>query len=269
MPLLTDSVTAGNILADCVVSNIRNHGRSGSFRSTIITALSHPATAAALHRQAFTIPDALREYLPDPPPHGSPIYTTEGRNTLAQEVVLLNLTTATDAVNAASFIFVHSMLDDAATQCCRVASLMDPESFRQDLEKKQIELDKFDGTNFEAMFDEMLKKFVLSIGKREGLVDRIERVRRSGRPASGMMNIIEAPYRFDDARLRELDRIRHAVVHGASNVPASRNVDDDLLYMHQTATYLTNSLIIRFFQNPEFYSLLFQKLHSTVTNVSE
>jgi hypothetical protein len=269
MPLLTDSVTAGNILADCVVNSIRNYGRLTSFRSTVITALTHPTTTAVLHRQASTIPEALRQYLPDPPPHGSPIYTTEGRNALAQEVVQVNLTTAADAINAASFIFVHSMLDDAATQCCQVASLMDPESFRRDLAKKPIELSEFEGTTFETVFNEMLKQFVFNIGKREGLVDRIRRVLRSGRPTSGTVSIIEAPYRFDEDRIQELDRIRHAVVHGARNIPVNRNVDDDLLHMHQTAHFLTNSLISRFFLSPGFHSLLVQRFQSSVTNVSE
>jgi hypothetical protein len=259
MALPTNIPVASDLLSDVYVSSVRNFGRIRTFRDVAQGAVNHPRTAARLYKEAYTMPDELNRLLPAPPPPESEIYTESGRDAMAQEVTANALTSTTSILDAACFVFGHAILDDLTTQCCQVISHVDPESFRKDLEKKNVELGEMENTTVEAKFVAMLNSVVKQIGKSESLGKRLDRIMRASEPTSGTKKILELPYVFDRSKIGEIDMVRQEILHRV-NLAVNRNVDEDLLYMQQTGLFMMNALISKFFMTTDFSRKVMQKI---------
>src|SRR5579871_1275291 len=76
-------------------------------------------------------------------------------------------------MNAASVVFVHSVLDAAALDFCRAAALAAPKDWEDVVGKKNVSLADAKAANYEQLLEQKLKDFLVQL-EREGLLTKAD-----------------------------------------------------------------------------------------------
>jgi hypothetical protein len=113
------------------------------------------------------------------------------------------------SVDAASLVFMHSTLDGAAEDLCRVTAIVAPEWWYQFIEDQQERLGVFRKQGYEAVATDRINAVLDSLSH-ESLIRKLTRLFQVCRPDEGYSR---KGYKFDEAQLRSLDRLRHDIVH--------------------------------------------------------
>lgn len=147
------------------------------------------------------------------------------------------------AVDSASLIFAHSVLDGVALDYCRATALADPAGWEKYIELRQVKLQELRASKYEAIrwakIDEHLKEL-----DRQSLMTKIDRLFAVCQPPRDFDPLRD--YKFDRDRVETLDTNRHNAVHkeGVDN-PLPRG-NDDIWFMMSTANYLMAMVNERF-----------------------
>ena len=147
--------------------------------------------------------------------------------------------TAINSVNAASFVFMHSLLDALALDLCRISVLKDPEGWADRVKTRKISLEQVlrTATSGEVLRG-VLEKYLERLA-RESLLTKIDLVFRACAPASGTRSCLDGSvYIFDGGRVERLDQLRHEILHGDALGGPIQNAFDDLRYLMDTAVHL-------------------------------
>jgi hypothetical protein len=139
------------------------------------------------------------------------------------------------AVDAASLVFAHSILDDAAFQYCRVTAIVSPSSWEPFVLEKQVKLRETRDSNYESLLKQKVEGYLGKL-ERESLVTKSQKLFEICKPKPDFKPIRE--FSYDSNRLERLDQLRHDIVHGAGPVTGLPNGDDDVLFMKQCGLYL-------------------------------
>jgi len=136
---------------------------------------------------------------------------------------------AKTSIDAACLVFSHSVLDSAALDYCRTTALACPSDWEPDLEEKRVRLGFMRGRSYEEALLEILEKHFEQLEK-ESLLKKTDVLFARCRPPEGWSRI--PGYEFDRARLSELDRLRHDIIHGdalGKPIPKGSEVVDFLM----------------------------------------
>lgn len=145
------------------------------------------------------------------------------------------LANARAAIDAASLIFSHSVLDDCAWSYLRVCSLANPADWDSIIGEKKVSFADLVGQSPEGV-REILIKGKLEQLERDPLLKKIDLLFGLCSPPKGFTPI--GNYSYDPERLQRIDDARHGIVHRDGMGKPIGNVDDDLDFLSKTVNYL-------------------------------
>ena len=137
------------------------------------------------------------------------------------------------AAEAASIVFMHSMLDAAAHDYCRICALLDPTDWLSRVETEKVTLAQARGD-----WNELLRVAVARETNRlknESLPRKIEVLQAVCKP--GGAQILKG-YSYDVGRMKRIDMLRHGLVH-EKIVKSPADVIADVEFMERTQVYLS------------------------------
>lgn len=146
-------------------------------------------------------------------------------------------------MNAASLVFVHSILDAAALDFCRVTALASPKDWESVVEKKGVSLAEAKEANYEQLLRQKLKDCFVQL-ERESFLAKADLLLARCKPEpkwSPMNN-----YEYDRKRLEQLDKFRHNIIHGDGLGMELKNADDEIDYLMRTALYFMGLVNMRY-----------------------
>lgn len=147
------------------------------------------------------------------------------------------------AVEAASLIFAHSILDSAALDYLRVTTLHNPSDWAEFVNQKQVPLSSIQGRSYDDLLKEKVAQY-LETFDRQSLLAKIDKLFQICKPEQGFAPMDD--YAFDRARLEQLDSLRHEIVHGSGPVIEIRVTDNDIWFLQKTAFFLMSLVNMRY-----------------------
>lgn len=138
------------------------------------------------------------------------------------------------AVDAASLVFAHSIVDSAALNFLRVTAAHNHMDWVKFIEKKQIPVADLKNVNFDDLVKEKVLEHIDSLD-RQSLLFKVERLFQICRPEPDFEPMHD--YKFDRRRLEILDELRHEIVHGSGPVTQLDDGDDDIWFLQKTCFY--------------------------------
>ena len=147
------------------------------------------------------------------------------------------------AVDAASLVFAHSILDGAAMEYCRVAASVSPESWDDFIGKRKVEIQEIKASSYDDVRAMTLGDYLNGL-ERESVLKKIDLLFAICKPPEGFAPINE--YSFDRNRVLAIDKIRHEIVHGEPVEEPLPAGDDDIWFLMSTANFLMSLLNHKF-----------------------
>jgi hypothetical protein len=162
---------------------------------------------------------------------------------VAKEATRIQTQDFTLALDAASLVFAHSLLDDAALQLGRVTAEASPGSWERFVGDKQIKLKDARDASYESLLQQKLEAYFNQL-ERESLLRKIDRLFEVCKPDRDFRPVRD--FFFDKDRLESLDRLRHDIIHGPGPVSKLPKDDDDISFMKLCGIHLTMMVHKRF-----------------------
>lgn len=137
-------------------------------------------------------------------------------------------------LTASELIFYHSLVDEAAWDCCRAIAVLSPGALDGAIGQRKVAFSELASVGVEGVRGRLISETVTQM-KKEGLIDKVAFIMRTcrGRKPTGPEG-----YHFKGRRLKRLDRMRHELVHGLK-VEALGDIEDgDLTFLSLTPVYL-------------------------------
>lgn len=138
------------------------------------------------------------------------------------------------AIDAASLIFMHSVLDDALESFCKISAQYAPNDWENEVEQKGFELRQIKNVTYSDLLQTALKKRLGNL-RNDSVLDKCDLLHRICKPPEQFTPIKD--HKFDGKRLQTIDKKRHNIVHSGILGQELKDVEQDLLYLRDTANY--------------------------------
>lgn len=174
-----------------------------------------PANAKYLNQEAF-LAFGLARFLPE---------------TMTKEAI----ETFEIALDAASLVFAHSVLDSAAQDYCRLCATLAPKDFLPFVGAKKLTLAEIEGQSFETLLLKLIEVHLTNLEK-ESLLKKLDFLFQICQPPSGF-----APtegYSYSRERLTSLDELRHKIVHAIGPTSRLPKGEQDLEFLWKTGYFM-------------------------------
>jgi hypothetical protein len=158
-----------------------------------------------------------------------------GIEQMGRELSTTQVLSFSSVVDAASLVFAHAAVDSAVTDLCEITMIVAPADWERWLTEKRVVLTEVREKSFEELRAAALAAQLDALG-RDPLLKRVDRVFALCQP-DGTKSLIRG-FTFDLERLTDIDRLRHAVVHGKEKRAPIPNVADKIEYLFQCGLYL-------------------------------
>lgn len=213
---------------------LRSWALISSFRQTVQSGME-----AAVNARARQAEDLYRSLLSDPTYEKLIADRAAFANAVpmpkfVEISVGTGIKSANDSLDAATAIFIHSMIDGAAFDFCRVTALHAPKDWESDLLAKQIPLGAVRERSYDAILQEKLQQTLDGL-EMKSLSEKIDRLHARCQPPRGWSPMDN--YSFDATRINKLDKLRQDIVHGDALGQPLGDMDDELLYVVRTCMY--------------------------------
>lgn len=166
-----------------------------------------------------------------------------GVDNLGQQLVENEILTFRAAIDAASLVFAHSIVDGAVLDYLRVTYAHSKDPWIPFVENKNIKISELAQKDNDALIAEKIEALLDELD-RQSLLVKSDRLFQICRPEADFRHILD--FRFDRNRLEQLDELRHEVVHGSGVVGTLPNGDDDITFLWNTANYYMSLVNMRF-----------------------
>lgn len=147
------------------------------------------------------------------------------------------------AVDAASLVFAHSIVDSAALDYLRVTAAHNHSDWIPFVEQKKISVSTLKGRTYDEIVKDTVAEY-LDLLDRQSLLTKVDRLFQICKPEPHFEPMND--YKFDRDRLEKLDRLRHDIVHGSGPVTALEDGDDDVWFLQKTAFYFMGLVNMRY-----------------------
>lgn len=145
------------------------------------------------------------------------------------------LVSARAAIDGASLVFAHSVLDDCAWSYLRVSSLAKPADWEPLIIEKKVSLAECYVKSQDTIRKEMIQEKLEQLGN-ESLLKKLDLLFQLCKPPRGFAPINY--YTYDRNRLKRIDDTRHQIVHRNGMGKPVVKIDDDLDFILKTGNYL-------------------------------
>ena len=149
------------------------------------------------------------------------------------------LTMGQNAVDAASLVFGHSILDYCVNECCRISAAACIGDWEADVEKRKVELAQIRASDYNTVLRQSVDNYVEEQCRSKSLVKRIDLLNRKCQPIPTFVRD-DVPYKYDSDKVERIDLRRQEIVHRTAINMALDSVEDDLEYLDATTTYVVN-----------------------------
>jgi hypothetical protein len=139
------------------------------------------------------------------------------------------------AVDAASLIYAHSLVDAAAHDYLRACRVVAPTDFLQLMGDRKVSLRDVSTSTFDEVLRPKLNDYLSEL-ERESLITKVEKLFALSQPPAGFDPVEN--YAYDPDRLKRLDEKRHDLVHGAGPAAPIPTIDADLEFLERTQIFL-------------------------------
>lgn len=147
------------------------------------------------------------------------------------------------AIDAASLVFAHSILDNVAYEFCRIAVQLEPSYYEDRLGERKIKLKDLKDSSYDDTLHAKIEGALKELEK-ESLLKKTDVLLSICQPDDEFAPITD--YKFDRDRLEELDQTRHRVVHDQVVENSLPNGNDDIWFLMSSSNYLMTLLNMRF-----------------------
>lgn len=147
------------------------------------------------------------------------------------------------SVEAATIIFIHTMLDTIITDLCRVTMYKYPERWDDELDKMEITFKHVKNNRIDNIRIELINNIMKQV-ERSSMLDRMNFLYR--RCKLGSREIMR-DYKFDKEQIKMFDKLRHNIVHGQLPVTdISENLLNLLFYLKKTGYYFMVMVLVAY-----------------------
>ncbi len=157
-----------------------------------------------------------------------------GVENLGAQLAQDNLKKYKASVDAASLIFAHSIIDNAALNYCRVCALLNHNDWEIFIKNKKLSVEEIRDQSIDQILKIKVHEYIDSLD-RESLLFKVDRLFQVCRPPLNFSPLHN--YAYDRERLKKLDQMRHEIVHESSSVPLLPSGDEDIWYLQKTANF--------------------------------
>ena len=175
--------------------------------------------------------DDFKHFLKDPE-----VFFRDGHDkALIQAMTQAAVGSFEQSLDAASLVFAHSILDAALHDCLRISALAAPEDWMQFVGKRNVALNEI-GKKSSA---EHLREAIageLDRLERESLLKKVDRLFQLCKPKKQIY--LTNGFRFDRDRLKELDNLRHAIVHAPEYELQFSRLLEDLDFLRKSGLHI-------------------------------
>jgi hypothetical protein len=189
-----------------------------------------PAASGDIFRGFHDLPDHLTE--------SEDTKAAARRRHMATKMTHFTLDEARSAIDAASLIFAHSLLDDVAKECCRLSLLADPNAWTPAIARRNVSIANLLEHSVEELVAKERVEYVEQLTK-ESLMRRLETLNSKCQPVPPF-NVRGVEYLFDGDRVKRLDSLRHEIIHRSTDIskrfPAT--IGGDLEFLKNTCHFL-------------------------------
>jgi hypothetical protein len=158
---------------------------------------------------------------------------------LPERLTVTAVTTFESALDAASLVFAHSIIDGAAFELCRICSVIAPADFDRFVDQRKVTLAQLRDASVEALRAQLIEAYLDTL-ERESLLTKADLLFQICQPPSSFDPIRDYSYSRD--LLVQLDELRHKVVHSSQQSKPLPNGPDDLWFLQRTG-YLFMTLL--------------------------
>lgn len=138
------------------------------------------------------------------------------------------------SIDAASFVFAHSILDDGLSSFLQITSEVARNFWEKRLEEKKVPLALVRAQSTDKILTSLVTKEVREVRRNSSLIEKCDLLHAICKP-SGPPSHPE--YKFDQGTLSELDKLRHEIVHGDLLGSEIEDAQKKLDYLQQTWMY--------------------------------
>jgi hypothetical protein len=142
-------------------------------------------------------------------------------------------------VDIASIVLVHSALDAAITDLCRLTALLGPSDWEPLLERQQVPLADARSEPYAALLKAKLAAHLDAL-ERDSLLKRSDVLFTVCRPPVHYTPL--NGYSWDREELERLDQLRHDLVHGRSDVQTLPHVEKNIEFLLKTGLFFWSML---------------------------
>jgi hypothetical protein len=162
-----------------------------------------------------------------------------GPEALAASMTQGKITTLRQLVDYASIVVMHSALDAALTDLCRLAAALKASDWEARLAERTVKLGQLRDNAYQSLLNEKLADYIEALAK-DSLLKRADALFAACRPASGFSPL--GGYAWDRAELQRLDQLRHDLAHGRIAAPPPGEVEKDIEFFLKTGLFFWGML---------------------------
>lgn len=228
-----------------VMKNLtRRHADMLTFRR--LSDLGLPVAASTLKQENLDLANAIlsdpsyKEFFTDPK---AVIEFFGGPEAMATNTANQELLKYSRIVDAAALVFIHSTVDAAVSDLCRVTMLLDPASWEKYVEATKISLADAKEVGVESLIKAKLGAHLVALEK-DSIVKRIERLFAICKPEPEYVAI--NGFSFDLERMKKLDDTRHRIVHGEGYEIVATPIREDLEFLVKSGLFMFAMVNMRY-----------------------
>jgi hypothetical protein len=201
------------------------------------------ASSNRAYVEGYFTPEMMRSLNFHPPDPNE--FTHERRREIANEKVKLLIRTTRGTVDSASFVFAHSILDDAATESCRIIAFANPMAWEDQFASKRHTLEEFRTRTFDEMYLNHLNSFLDNLDRNKSLAERIQLIHAKC-PPSGRLEVLNEPFEYDPEQVARIDAMRRDIIHRLRITIPMETVEQDIAYAERTSIYLLRLVVDKY-----------------------
>jgi hypothetical protein len=149
----------------------------------------------------------------------------------------MSLKSAQAAVDAASLVFAHSIVDAAAVGFLRIAAMASPGDWEPFVDKRKWSVVEVREFGYKRLYRDILMKELKHIERNTSLPEKGQRLRQLCRPQPDW----EVPLNYDEEEIERIDRLRHEIIHGSALGSPIPEIKADLKFLENTGLYFLSS----------------------------
>jgi hypothetical protein len=138
-------------------------------------------------------------------------------------------------VDAAALVFLHSALDAAVSDLCRVTLLLDPLAWEAYILATKVSLAEAKNLGVASLTSAKLEAHLTALEK-ESIFKRIDRLFAICKPEKDYAPI--SGFSFDLERIARVDEQRHRIVHGEAYTGFTTPVSEELEFLVKSGLFL-------------------------------